>query len=117
VSCTRRDCRSLAWYEVRRTLFYFALANEAASHGTMKQPKLQFLHSENALNSVKLAQFRRLSTDVIASSLQPGQSGCLKARPDGTVLDGHHRLAVLLERGEDIHSLAREIMVKEDHES
>jgi hypothetical protein len=38
-------------------------------------------------------------------------------RPDGTVLDGHHRLAILLERGEDIHSLAREIMAKEDHES
>jgi hypothetical protein len=62
------------------------------------QPKLQFLHSEHALNSVKLAPFRRLSTEVIKSSLQPGQSGSLKVRPDGTVLDGHHRLSILLER-------------------
>ncbi len=81
-----------------------------------RQPKLQFLHSEHALNSVKLAQFRRLSTEMIKSSLQPGQSGSLKVRPDGKLLDGHHRLSILLERGEDIHSLPREIMEKEDHE-
>ena len=78
-----------------------------------RQPRLQFLHSENALNSVKLAQFRRLSTGVIKSSLQSGQTGSLKVRPDGTVLDGHHRLTILLERGEDIDSLPREIMEKE----
>jgi hypothetical protein len=69
------------------------------------------------LNSVKLAQFRRLSTEVIKASLQPGQSGSLKVRSDGTVLDGHHRLSILLERGEDIHSFPREIMEKEDYES
>jgi hypothetical protein len=39
-----------------------------------KQPRLQFLHSENALNSVKLAQFLPLSTEVIESSLHPGQA-------------------------------------------
>jgi hypothetical protein len=81
------------------------------------QTKLRFLHSENVLNSVKLAQFWRLSTEAIQSSLQPGQRGSLKARSDGTVLYGHHRLSILLERGEDIHSLPREIMEKEDHES
>jgi hypothetical protein len=79
-----------------------------------KQPRLQFLHSENALNSVKLAQFRRLSTEVIKSSLHPGQTGSLKVRPDGTVLDGHHRLSILLERDEDIDSLPRAIMEKEN---
>jgi hypothetical protein len=80
------------------------------------QPRLRFLHSENLLNTIKLAQFRRLSTEQIKSSLQPGHAGCLKVRPDGTVLDGHHRLSILLERDEDIHSLPREIMEKEDHE-
>jgi len=54
---------------------------------------------------------------MIKSSLQPGQSGSLKVRPDGKLLDGHHRLSILLERGEDIHGLPREIMEKEDHES
>ena len=81
-----------------------------------KQHKLRFLHSEHALNSVKLAQFRRLSTELIKSSLQPGQPGSLRVRPDGTVLDGHHRLSILVERAEDIHSLPREIMEKENRE-
>jgi hypothetical protein len=84
---------------------------------TPEPPRLRFLHSEDALNAVKLAQFRRLSTEAIKSSLQPGQTGSLKARPDGIVLDGHHRLSILLERREDIHSLPREIMEKEDHEA
>jgi hypothetical protein len=67
-------------------------------------PRLQFLHSENLLNAVKLAQFRRLSTSTLKSSLLPGQPGSLKVRPDGTALHGHHRLSILIERDEDIHS-------------
>jgi hypothetical protein len=80
-------------------------------------PRLQFLHTENLLNAVKLVQFRRLSTEALKSSLLLGQPGSLKVRPDGTVLDGHHRLLILMERKEDIHSLPREIMEKQDHES
>jgi hypothetical protein len=79
-------------------------------------PRLRFLHAENLLNAVKLAQFRRLSTEELKSSLLPGQPGSLKVRLEGTVLDGHHRLSILIERGEDIHSLPREIMEKQDHE-
>jgi protein-tyrosine phosphatase len=52
-----------------------------------REPKLRFLHSENALNRLKLEQFRRLSTNVLKFSLAPGQQGALKVRPDGTVLD------------------------------
>jgi len=81
------------------------------------QPKLQFLHAENLLNAVKLSEFRRLSTDELKSSLRPGLAGCLKARPDGTVLDGHHRLSVLIERSENVDGLPREIIEKQDHES
>jgi hypothetical protein len=77
------------------------------------RPKLQFLHSGDAISPVKLESFRRLSTDTIKSSLHPGQPSSLKARPDGTILDGHHRLFILLERGEDIHQLPREIMERE----
>jgi hypothetical protein len=80
-------------------------------------PRLKFLHSENLLNAVKLVQFRRLSSEALKTSLVPGQPGSLKVRPDGTVLDGHHRMSVLIERNEDIHSLPREIMEKQDHES
>jgi hypothetical protein len=48
---------------------------------------------------VKLEQFRRLSTVELIESLALGRPGALKARPDGTVLDGHHRIVVLRERG------------------
>jgi hypothetical protein len=76
-------------------------------------PHLRFLHSESTLNRVKLDLFRGLSTDQLKSSLEPGQQGSLKVRPDGTVLDGHHRISVLVERGEDIHQLPREIIERE----
>lgn len=78
-----------------------------------REPNLKFLHSESALNRVKLDLIRRLSTNDLETSLTPGQKGSLKVRADGTVLDGHHRLSVLVERGEDIDRLPREIMEKE----
>jgi hypothetical protein len=81
------------------------------------QRKLQFLHGGNLLNAVKLSLFRRLSTDEIKASLRPGEPGCLKARPDGTVLDGHHRLSILMERGENVDRLPREIIEKGDYAS
>jgi hypothetical protein len=80
-----------------------------------ERPKLRFLHSADALNPAKLEVLRRLPA-AIRSSLQPAQPGSLKARPDGTVLDGHHRLSILLERGENVDELPREIMEKENHE-
>jgi hypothetical protein len=79
-------------------------------------PKLQFLHTNDLLNAVKLSLFRRLSTEELKSSLRPGRPGCLKARPDGTVLDGHHRLFVLVERSEDVDCLPREIIEKHNYE-
>jgi hypothetical protein len=81
-----------------------------------ERPKLRFLHSADAFNPAKLEVLRRLPTAAIRSSLQPAQPGSLKARPDGTVLDGHHRLSILLERGENVDELPREIMEKENHE-
>ena len=75
-------------------------------------PNLKFLHSQSTLNQVKLERFRRLSTEALRSSLAPGQQGSLKIRHDGTVLDGHHRLSVLAERGENIDRLPREIIEK-----
>jgi hypothetical protein len=76
-------------------------------------PRLKFLHSESTLNRFKLDLFRRLTTGELKFSLAPGQLGSLKAREDGTALDGHHRLFILAERGEDIDQLPREIMEKE----
>jgi len=36
----------------------------------------------------------------------------LKARPDGTVIDLHHRVKILRDRGVDVHRLPREIIPK-----
>ena len=74
---------------------------------------LKFLHEEGSLNKVKLEQFRRVTTDALKQSPLPGGRDSLKVRPDGTVLDGHHRLVILRERGEDINLLPRQIMEKE----
>jgi hypothetical protein len=38
--------------------------------------------------------------------------GALKARPDGTIIDGHHRIKVLRERGIDVDGLPREMVRK-----
>ncbi len=75
--------------------------------------ELRFLHTQDTLNRVKLALFSRLSSEELKRSLLPGEYGSLKARPDGTLLDGHHRLTVLIERGEDANKLPREIIGRE----
>jgi len=79
----------------------------------VNQPPLRLLHLESALSQAKMTQYDKLSTQEIVASLQPGQPGSLKARPDGTVLDGHHRLKILRDRGIDIDSLPREILPQE----
>jgi hypothetical protein len=62
------------------------------------------------LSQVKLGEFRKMATDRLIESLRPGQPAALKARADGTVLEGHHRLVVLRERGVDIDTLPRELV-------
>ena len=82
----------------------------------MAQPPLRLLHSEALLSRVKLDQFRRLSTVELIESPALGRAGALKARPDGTVLDGHHRLVVLRERGVNVDALPREVLPQEVRE-
>ena len=79
----------------------------------MAQPPLRLLHSEAILSKVKLEQFRRLSTVELIESLALGRPGALKAREDGTVLDGHHRIVVLRKRGVNVNTLPREVVPQE----
>lgn len=58
-------------------------------------------------------QLGRVSTETLKASLLPGQQGALKVRPDGTILDGHHRVHILMERGVDVDSLPRQVLTKE----
>jgi hypothetical protein len=42
--------------------------------------------------------------------MPPGQEHRLKTRPDGTMLDGHHRVYILRGRNEDVNALPREVL-------
>jgi hypothetical protein len=70
----------------------------------------QPLHPDSSLSAAKLDGFRKVPTQSLIDSLKPGQPGSLKTRPDGTMLDGHHRIKILRERGVDVDSLEREII-------
>lgn len=78
----------------------------------MKNPPLQPLHLSSVLSQAKLNHYARLTTEELIRSLEPGQIGALKARPDGTVIDGHHRIAILRDRGIDVDQLPRDVLMK-----
>jgi hypothetical protein len=80
-------------------------------------PPLKALHPDSSLNAGKLAKYARLSTEDLLASLLPTKEGCLKTRPDGTILDGHHRIYVLRKRGVEVDGLPRENVTKEPEES
>jgi len=78
-----------------------------------KLPPLKSLHPESSLNPAKLAKMDKMSNENLIASLQPGLRDCLKTRPDGTILDGHHRIYLLRRRGIDVDRLPREEVVKD----
>lgn len=75
-------------------------------------PPLKPLHADSSLSQVKLDTFRKLTNKELLDSLSPGQPGSLKARPDGTMIEGHHRIRILRDRQVDVDSLPREIVSK-----
>ena len=81
-----------------------------ASKQPANQPLLKSLHPDSSLSRAKLDQFDKLSNRELVDSLKPGQPGALKAKPDGTMIDGHHRIKILQNRGIDVNSLPREII-------
>ena len=82
----------------------------------MSEPPLKLLHADSDIIRTKIDRFSRLTNDELIQALKPGQSGSLKTRPDGTVIDGHHRIKVLRDRGYEVDSLPREVIPKEEHE-
>lgn len=75
-------------------------------------PPLQPLHPDSSLSPAKLQQYDKATTEELIGSLQPGQVGSLKVRDDGTMVDGHHRVKILRNRGVDVDALPREIVPK-----
>jgi len=78
----------------------------------MENPPLQPLHLASVLSQAKLNHYAGLTTEELIRSLAPGQLGALKTRPDGTVIDGHHWIAVLRDRGINVDRLPREVLPK-----
>lgn len=74
------------------------------------QPPLKSLHLDSSLIRSKLDHYGNLTTQELTDSLRPGKSGSLKVRPDGTIVDGHHRIKILRDRGVDVDSLPREVI-------
>ena len=107
--------KQLIWVEASDHFFAGALdkLEDAVLRVAQEAPPLRSLHAIWSINAGKLSQFERLTNEVILYSLEPGQPGSLKARPDGTLLDGHHRVEVLRARGINVDALPREIV----HES
>ena len=68
----------------------------------------------NSAESDQVNLYARLTTAELLQSLMPGQPGSLKARDDGTILDGHHRIETLRQRGIDVDQLPREVLLKND---
>lgn len=77
------------------------------------QPPLKPLHADSSLVEGKLDKYGKLSDHDLIDSLKPGQAGSLKVRPDGVIVDGHHRIKILRDRGVDVDSLPREIIPKD----
>ena len=46
--------------------------------------------------------------------VETDQPGSPEARTDGTMVDGHHRIKILRDRGIDVDVLPREIVDRED---
>jgi hypothetical protein len=78
----------------------------------MKTPPLKPLHLNSVLSQAKLKHYARLNNEELICSLAPGMEGSLKVRPDGTLIDGHHRAAILRERGVNVDELPREVLEK-----
>jgi hypothetical protein len=76
-------------------------------------PSLRPLHPDESLIKSKLDKCGGLSTPELIDSLYPGLEGSLKVRPDGTMVDGHHRIKILRERGVNVDLLPRDIVPKE----
>ena len=116
---TLAEPKRLIWVEAEDHFFAGALdkLEEAVLRVSQEPSALKSLHPASSINNIKLKEFERLATEVLLHSLQPGQPGSLKARPDGTLLDGHHRVEVLRGRGINVDALPRETVQRSNLDS
>ena len=71
---------------------------------------LKLIHSSETLSKTILEGLRKKSTQEIIETLKPGVEEALRVKPDGRVMNGNHRITVLMERGVNVNALPREIV-------
>nr|BAI63267.1 hypothetical protein [Streptomyces sp. SNA15896] len=76
--------------------------------GCGDNPPLQSLHPDSSLDKSSLDFWHKQDTEDIVFSLRPGAHEPLIVKPDGTIMNGNTRIAVLRSRGYDVDSLPRE---------
>ncbi|WP_432589574.1 DUF6531 domain-containing protein [Streptomyces sp. HD1123-B1] len=69
---------------------------------------LKPLHPDSSLDKSSLDFWHKMDTEDIVFSLRPGAHEPLIVKPDGTIMNGNTRVAVLRSRGYDVDSLPRE---------
>jgi len=77
--------------------------------GGAKNP-LKLIHSSETLSKTILDGLRKKTTQELIDSLKPGLEEALRVKPDGRVMNGNHRITVLMERGVDVNALPREVV-------
>ncbi|MCY0931003.1 polymorphic toxin-type HINT domain-containing protein [Streptomyces sp. H27-H1] len=90
---------------------YYVLAGTSpilVHNSTPCTPPLKSLHPDSSLDKSSLDFWHKQDTEDIAFSLRPGAHEPLIAKPDGTIMNGNTRVAVLRSRGYDVDSLPRE---------
>ena len=81
-------------------------AGNTATQNIIQSAPLKPLHK--TLDQNTLQYFRGKSTEELLEALKPGSREALRVKPDGTIMNGNHRIQVLRERGVDVDSLPRE---------
>lgn len=79
----------------------------------MRAP-LRPLHATSSLVPSKMELLRAVSTEDLVSSLRPSGPAPLVVKPNGLVINGNHRVAVLMERGVDVNALPRAELEDDD---
>jgi hypothetical protein len=75
---------------------------------------LRPLHPDESLSPAKLLSYNHFGTEELVESLKPGGSEALRERPDGTILNGHHRIRIHRGCGVDVDRLPHEVVEMRD---
>jgi hypothetical protein len=76
----------------------------------MSQPPLKPLYPDSSLSQAVLEGLAKKTNAELIDSLRPGSSEALRVRPDGTIMNGNHRIKLLRDRGVDVDALPREVL-------